>query len=70
MYTLFVLAIGPMNYWLLRRRKRLFLLVVTIPAGDWQGPDSESVEYWLEVSGQAGQGASGSAAQPHRCRLY
>ncbi|NQU24619.1 MAG: hypothetical protein HQ567_25330 [Candidatus Nealsonbacteria bacterium] len=31
--TLFVLAIGPLNYWLLRRWKRLHLLVVTIPAG-------------------------------------
>jgi hypothetical protein len=29
--SLFVLAIGPLNYWLLRRWKRLHLLVVTIP---------------------------------------
>ena len=29
--TVFVLAIGPLNYWLLRRWKRLHLLVVTIP---------------------------------------
>lgn len=31
--TLFVVAIGPLNYWLLRRRRRLQLLVVTIPLG-------------------------------------
>lgn len=31
--TLFVLAIGPLNYLLLRRRRRLHLLVVTIPLG-------------------------------------
>lgn len=31
--TLFVLAIGPLNYWLLRRRRQLQLLVVTIPLG-------------------------------------
>jgi hypothetical protein len=31
--TLFVAAIGPANYWLLRRWKRLHLLVVTVPAG-------------------------------------
>ena len=31
--TLFVLAIGPLNYWLLRRWKRLHLLVVTVPLG-------------------------------------
>ncbi len=31
--TLFVLAIGPLNYWLLRRWRRLHLLVVTIPLG-------------------------------------
>jgi len=31
--TLFVLAIGPLNYWLLRRWGRLHLLVVTIPLG-------------------------------------
>lgn len=30
--TLFVLGIGPLNYWLFRRWKRLHLLVVTIPA--------------------------------------
>jgi len=30
--TLFTLVIGPVNYILLRRRKQLFLLVVTIPA--------------------------------------
>jgi len=29
--TLFVLAIGPLNYWLLRRWGRIHLLVVTIP---------------------------------------
>jgi hypothetical protein len=29
--TLFVLGIGPANYFLLRRRKRLHLLVVTVP---------------------------------------
>jgi hypothetical protein len=29
--TLFVLGIGPVNYWLLRRRKSLYLLVVTVP---------------------------------------
>jgi hypothetical protein len=29
--TLFTLVIGPVNYFLLRRRKQLFLLVVTIP---------------------------------------
>ncbi|MEE8452285.1 MAG: hypothetical protein V3R99_10235 [Thermoguttaceae bacterium] len=29
--TFFVLAIGPVNYWLLKRWKRLHLLVVTIP---------------------------------------
>ncbi len=29
--TLFVLAIGPANYFLLRRWKRLYLLVVTVP---------------------------------------
>ena len=29
--TLFMLAIGPANYWLLRRSKRLHLLVVTVP---------------------------------------
>ncbi len=31
--TLFVLAIGPLNYWLLRRRRQLQLLVITIPLG-------------------------------------
>lgn len=31
--TLFVLAIGPLNYWLLQRWRRLHLLVVTIPLG-------------------------------------
>jgi len=31
--TLFVLAIGPLNYWLLRRWGRIHLLVVTIPLG-------------------------------------
>lgn len=30
--TVFVLAVGPANYWLLRRWQRLYLLVVTIPA--------------------------------------
>jgi|tagenome__1003787_1003787.scaffolds.fasta_scaffold20949437_2 hypothetical protein len=29
--TLFVVLIGPVNYWLLRRYKRLFLLVITVP---------------------------------------
>lgn len=29
--TLFVLVVGPVNYWLLQRRHRLYLLVVTIP---------------------------------------
>jgi len=31
--TLFVLAIGPLNYWLLRRWGRIHLLAVTIPLG-------------------------------------
>jgi hypothetical protein len=31
--TLFVLAIGPLNYWLLQRSGRLHLLVVTVPLG-------------------------------------
>jgi hypothetical protein len=31
--TLFVLVIGPLNYWLLRRRKKLHLLVLTVPLG-------------------------------------
>jgi hypothetical protein len=30
--TLFVLAVGPVNYFVLRRWKRLYLLVVTVPA--------------------------------------
>jgi len=30
--TLFVLAIGPANYWLLRRKGRLHLMVLTVPA--------------------------------------
>jgi hypothetical protein len=30
--TLFVIAIGPVNYWLLRRRKRLHWLLFTVPA--------------------------------------
>ena len=30
--TLFVLAIGPLNYWLLHRIKRLHLLLFTVPA--------------------------------------
>lgn len=30
--TLFVLAIGPLNYWLLKRAKRLHLMVLTVPA--------------------------------------
>jgi hypothetical protein len=30
--TLFVLAIGPLNYWLLKRRKKLPLLLATVPA--------------------------------------
>lgn len=29
--TLFVVAIGPLNYWLLRRWRRLHLLVLTVP---------------------------------------
>ncbi|HVT29831.1 MAG TPA: hypothetical protein VHE81_17565 [Lacipirellulaceae bacterium] len=29
--TLFVLAIGPLNYWILKRYKRLQLLVLTVP---------------------------------------
>lgn len=31
--TLFVLVIGPLNYWLLLRRGRLYLLLVTVPLG-------------------------------------
>ena len=31
--TLFVIAIGPLNYWLLWRARRLHLLVVTVPCG-------------------------------------
>lgn len=30
--TVFTIVIGPVNYWLLWRRKQLYLLVVTIPA--------------------------------------
>ncbi|MBN2021406.1 MAG: hypothetical protein JW809_01310 [Pirellulales bacterium] len=30
--TLFVLLIGPVNYWLLRRKKRLHLMVLSVPA--------------------------------------
>jgi hypothetical protein len=30
--TLFVIVIGPLNYWLLKRAKRLHLLVITVPA--------------------------------------
>ena len=29
--TLFVLGIGPLNYWLLRRAKKLHLIVITVP---------------------------------------
>ena len=29
----FVLAIGPLNYWLLRKWNRLYLLLITVPAG-------------------------------------
>jgi hypothetical protein len=29
--TLFVLGIGPFNYWLLKRKKRLYLIVLTVP---------------------------------------
>ena len=31
--SLFVIVIGPVNYWLLRRTKRLHLLLVTVPLG-------------------------------------
>ena len=31
--SLFVLVIGPVNYFLLQRRRRLYLLLVTVPAG-------------------------------------
>ena len=31
--SLFVIVIGPVNYWVLRRAKKLFLLLVTVPAG-------------------------------------
>jgi hypothetical protein len=31
--TLFVLVIGPLNYWLLKRSHRVHLLVITVPAG-------------------------------------
>ncbi len=30
--TMFVLGIGPLNYWLLRRKRRLHLLLFTVPA--------------------------------------
>jgi hypothetical protein len=30
--TLFVLAIGPLNYWLVWRKKRIALLLITVPA--------------------------------------
>jgi hypothetical protein len=30
--SVFVIAIGPVNYWLLRRRRKLHLLIFTIPA--------------------------------------
>ncbi len=30
--TLFILAIGPLNYWLLKRRQRLPLMLLTVPA--------------------------------------
>ena len=30
--TVFVIGIGPVNYWLLRRRRQLHLLLLTIPA--------------------------------------
>lgn len=33
MITLFVVLIGPANYWLLFRRRKLYLLLVTVPAG-------------------------------------
>jgi len=31
--SLFVVVIGPVNYYLLRRKKRLYLLLVTVPVG-------------------------------------
>lgn len=31
--TLFVIAIGPLNYYWLRRKRRLYLLLVTVPLG-------------------------------------
>ena len=31
--TAFVIAIGPVNYFLLRRKRRLYLLLVTVPLG-------------------------------------
>ena len=31
--TAFVITIGPLNYWLLRRWKRLYLLLITVPLG-------------------------------------
>lgn len=31
--TIFVLLIGPLNYWVLSRAKRLYLLVLTVPLG-------------------------------------
>jgi hypothetical protein len=31
--TVFVLLIGPLNYWVLSRAKRLYLLVLTVPLG-------------------------------------
>ena len=30
--SVFVIGIGPVNYWLLRRRRQLHLLLLTIPA--------------------------------------
>jgi hypothetical protein len=29
--TVFVIAIGPVNYWLLKRRKKLYLMILTVP---------------------------------------
>jgi hypothetical protein len=31
--TLFVVVIGPVNYYMLQRRKRLYMLLLTVPAG-------------------------------------
>ena len=31
--SLFVIVIGPLNYWVLRRLKKLFLLLLTVPLG-------------------------------------